>query len=108
LGELTEAVGDEDVIEATTLGTQNIRRVMSSLLEALPEKDTPYDELGAVHGVVIGQWVRELNHVAALVGGFHSQQKHWGQDGVLFTPVPKEKQKAAVAFLNRTVFTTPA
>jgi hypothetical protein len=106
-GELTEAVGDEDAIEATSLGTKNIRRVVSSLLEALPEKNAPYDELGAVYSSVIGQWVRELNHVGALVGGFHSQQKHWGQEGVLFTSVPKEKQKAAVTFLNRSVFATP-
>jgi hypothetical protein len=107
-GELTEAVGDEDAIEATTLGTKNIKRVVSSLMEALPEKNAPYDELGAVYSVVIGQWVRELNHVGALVGGFHSQQKHWGQEGVLFTPVPKEKQKAAIALLNRSLFATPS
>jgi hypothetical protein len=64
--------------------------------------------LGAVYRVVVGQWVRELNHVAAVVGGYNSQQKHGGQDGLLFTPVAREKQKAAVEFLNRNLFTTPS
>src|SRR5687768_10949768 len=107
-GELTEAVGDEDAIQATALGTKNIKRVIAQLLDAASEKGEPYDELGAIYGVVIGQWVRELNHVAALVGGFHPQQKHWGQDGLLFTPVPKERQKAAVQFLNSNLFATPS
>ena len=31
----------------------------------------------------------EMNHVAAIVGGFNSQQKHIGQEGVRFTPVPR-------------------
>ena len=43
----------------------------------------------------LGQWATELNHVTGIVGGFNSQQKYAGQDGVLFTIVPKERQAAA-------------
>jgi hypothetical protein len=57
---------------------------------------------------MIGQWRLEMGHVAAIVGGVSSQQKHVGQDGVLFTPIPKERQMAAVKFLNENVFATPA
>jgi hypothetical protein len=106
-GELTEAVGDADAIQASTLGTRNIKRVLDMLLTAVPRKGEDYDDLGTVYSSVIGQWVRELNHVAALVGGFHSQQKHAGQEGVLFTPVPGERQKAALKFLNANIFATP-
>jgi len=45
--------------------------------------------------------------VAALVGGFYSQQKHAGQVGVIFNPVPKQKQAEAVRFLNENAFRTP-
>lgn len=106
-GELTEAVGDADAVQATALGTKNIKRVMGMLLTAVPKPGESYDELGVVHSSVVGQWSRELGHVAALVGGFSSQQKAADQPGVLFTPVPRERQKAAVKFLNANLFTTP-
>jgi hypothetical protein len=38
---------------------------------------------------MLGQWATELNHVTGIVGGFNSQQKHAGQDGVRFVIVPK-------------------
>ncbi len=49
-----------------------------------------------------------MNHVAAVVGGFESQQRHWGQEGVRFTPIPAARQAQAVAFLNGHAFETPA
>jgi hypothetical protein len=49
-----------------------------------------------------------MGHVTQLVGGFWSQQKHVGQEGVLFTPVPKERQAEAVKFLNENAFATPS
>jgi hypothetical protein len=57
---------------------------------------------------MLGQWATELNHVAGIVGGFNSQQKHGGQDGVRFTPVPKLQQAGAVRFLNDNAFATPS
>ena len=41
---------------------------------------------------MLGQWTLELNHVAAIVGGFNTQEKYVGQEGVLFSPVPKARQ----------------
>ena len=41
-----------------------------------------------------------------LVGGLESQQKNIGQEGVIFTPVAKARQAAAVAFLNDNAFAT--
>ena len=61
-----------------------------------------------IYGRLLGQWATELNHVTAIVGGLDSQQKHAGQPGVRFTPVPKARQAAAVKFLNDNAFTTPA
>ncbi len=106
-GENTEAVGDADAIRATELGQRNLVRVMDLLLDAVPQKGKPYDDLEEVYGRVLGQWTREMNHLVPLIGGFYSQQKHAGQDGVLFTPVERERQKAAVKFLNENAFRTP-
>lgn len=107
-GELTEAVGDEDVVSSTRFGLKNLERVSGMLLTATTKPGEPYDELNEVYGRLLGQWAIELTHVTSLVGGFNSQQKRSGQDGVRFVPVPREKQSAAVAFLNANAFHVPA
>jgi hypothetical protein len=106
-GELTEAVGDADAVWSTALGMKNLARVADMLLPATTREGEPYDDLEELYGRMLGQWVTELNHVAAIVGGYDSQQKHGGQEGVRFVPVPKERQAAAVTFLNDHAFQTP-
>jgi hypothetical protein len=107
-GENTEAVGDADAIVATGLGIKNLRRVADMLLPATSRPGEPYDDLEELYGRMLGQWATELNHVTAIVGGFNSQQKHAGQNGVRFVIVPREHQQAAVRFLNENAFATPA
>jgi uncharacterized protein DUF4953/uncharacterized protein DUF5117/uncharacterized protein DUF5118 len=107
-GENTEAVGDGDAIASTTLGLKNLKRVSDMLLPATTHQGEPYDDLEELYGRMLGQWATEMNHVTAIVGGFNSQQKHGGQDGVRFVIVPKEKQSAAVRFINENAFATPA
>ena len=106
-GENTEAVGDADAVTATSLGLKNLKRVMDLLLPATTHRGEDWDELALVYGRVLGQWARELGHVAQLVGGFDSQQRNAGQDGVRFTPVSKARQAGAVKFLNENAFATP-
>ncbi len=106
-GENTEAVGDGDAVASTTLGLKNLRRVADMLLPATSHLGEPYDDLEEVYARMLGQWALELNHVTGIVGGFNSQQKHGGQDGVRFVIVPKERQAAAVRFLNENAFATP-
>ncbi|MDQ2950509.1 MAG: zinc-dependent metalloprotease [Acidobacteriota bacterium] len=107
-GENTEAVGDADAIYSTGLGLKNLNRVMGYLLAATTTRQgDPYDDLASVYGRVLGQWTLELNHVSAMVGGFDSQQKNIGQEGVRFTLVPRDKQAKAVQFLNANAFQTP-
>src|SRR6185295_4563234 len=107
-GENTEAVGDADAIVATGLGIKNLKRVADMLLPATSHMGEPYDDLEELYARMLGQWTLELNHVTGIVGGFNSQQKHNGQDGVRFVIVPKEKQAAAVRFLNENAFATPS
>ena len=108
-GELTEAVGDEDAIASSTLGMKNLERVAGMLLTATSTRPgEPYDELQELYARLLGQWALEMNHVAAIVGGFTSQQKHVGQNGLLFQPIARAKQASAVKFLNDRAFKTPA
>ena len=106
-GELTEAVGDADAVEATTLGLKNLERVADMLLTATTETGKPYDDLQEVYGRLVGQWATEMNHVAAVVGGVDSQQKHAGQDGVRFVTIDGTRQRDAMTFLTTHAFQTP-
>jgi hypothetical protein len=108
-GELTESVGDEDAVASTTLGMKNLERVVAMLIPATTAKPgEDYGDLDEMYGRVLGQWATELSHVAAIVGGFNSQEKHVGQDGVRFVPITRDRQVRAVQFLNATAFRTPA
>ncbi len=107
-GELTEAVGDADAVKSTALGLKNLERVANMLVDATSQPGEPYNDLEELYGRMLGQWATEMAHVSAIVGGFRSQQKHAGQDGVRFTPISKEQQMAAVKFLNDNAFATPA
>ncbi len=107
-GELTEAVGDADAVKSSGLGLLNLKRVAKMLVSATTtEKGMPYDELTEMYPRMLGQWTLEMNHVAAIVGGFDSQQKHIGQDGVRFSLIPKARQVEAVKFLSENAFATP-
>lgn len=107
-GELTEAVGDADAIQATALGLKNLERVSKLLLPATTtQKGSNFNDLSELYGRMLGQWTLEMNHVAAIVGGYNSQQKHVGQQGVRFEIVPRQRQIDAVRFLNQNAFASP-
>jgi len=106
--ELKEAVGDADAIASTGLGLKNLKRIEKMLVPGATAKaGAPMDELVTLHNALIGQWTAELGHVIAIVGGSTSQAKAAGQSGVVFTPIPAERQKAAVKFLLENAFATP-
>jgi hypothetical protein len=107
-GELTEAVGDADAVRSTTWGLKNLERTAAMLLGATTKPGEPYDELEELYGRLLGQWVREMSHVAAVVGGLDTRQKVFGQDGLRFVPIPRARQQEAARFLNTNAFATPA
>jgi hypothetical protein len=108
-GNNTEAVGDADAVAATTLGMKNLARVSEMLLTATSTRTgEPYDELTEVYGRMVAQWVLEMNHVTQVIGGQDSQQKHIGQSGPRFVPVPRSRQIEALQYLLVNAFRTPA
>ena len=107
-GDLTEAVGDADAVKSTTLGLKNLQRVAKLIGPATTTQNgDPYDDMAEIYGRMLGQWNLEMNHVAAIVGSYNSQQKHIGQPGPRFVLMPKARQAEAVKFLNDNAFTSP-
>jgi hypothetical protein len=107
-GEETEAVGDADAVKSTAMGVKNLQRVAKMLMPATAWKEgETYEDLSELYGQMLGQWQREMSHVAQIVGGFNSQEKVVGQEGRVFSLVPKIRQEEAVKFLVENAFTTP-
>ncbi|MDA1191956.1 MAG: zinc-dependent metalloprotease, partial [Candidatus Poribacteria bacterium] len=103
----TEDLG-ADPVAATRYGLMNIERVAAMLIPATttnPGDD--YDELRNLYNDLIGQRNRELGHVIGLVGGVVQTNYHVGQEGIVYAPVSREKQKEAMTFLAENAFTTP-
>ncbi len=107
-GEESVAVGAADDVKSTALGLKNLQRVAKMLMSATAYKDgDTYEQLSELYGRMITQWGNEMNHVAGIPGGFNSQEKVVGQEGRIYSPIPKEQQQAAVKFLLDNAFTTP-
>ncbi len=107
-GELTEAVGDADAVKSSALGQKNLQRIAKILPSAATtQTGDNYDDLNELYGRMIGQWTLEMNHVAQIVGGYNSQQKHIGQSGARFNLIPKARQAEAVKFLVDNAFASP-
>jgi hypothetical protein len=87
---------------------KNLERVAAMLVPATTTRPgEPFSDLEEVYARMLGQWAVEMNHVAAIVGGYNSQQKHIGQTGVRFNLIPSAKQEAAVKFLVDNAFKAP-
>ncbi|MCU0649891.1 MAG: zinc-dependent metalloprotease, partial [Gemmatimonadaceae bacterium] len=107
-GETNEAVGDADAVRATELGIRNLKRVLKLVEPATTWRaGEDFSDLRELYGEVIGQWGLEIGHVARIIGGTEKQEKSTSQQGAVFTPVTKERQKTAMAFLQANAFETP-
>jgi Met-zincin/Domain of unknown function (DUF5117)/Domain of unknown function (DUF5118) len=107
-GEETEAVGDADAVKSTAMGMKNLQRVSKMLMPATAWKEgETYEDLSELYGRMLSQWQTEMNHVAQVIGGFNSQEKVVGQEGRIFTLVPKIRQEEAAKFLVENAFSTP-
>ncbi len=102
----TEDLGD-DAMKASTYGIANLQRIVPNLVEWSAEEGKNYDQLEELYGQVVGQYRRYMGHVVTNVGGVYEHLKTADQPGEVYTIVPKEKQKRAVAFLHEQLFRTP-
>jgi len=103
--QLTEAVGNGDAVNSSTLALKNLDRVMDMMLSVAEKPGEDYALLRELYSNAISQWGRYNGHVAAMIGGAESQERRG--TGVRFEPLSRERQKAAMAWLRANAFTTP-
>ncbi|MFN8140322.1 MAG: zinc-dependent metalloprotease [Fimbriimonadales bacterium] len=102
----TEDMGD-DGVEATRLGIENIKRIMSFLVRATTKFGKDYTDLATSYSAVWGQFNTEIGHVITIVGGAVMTDYHAGRGDAVFEPVSREKQSRAVKLLMASVIETP-
>jgi hypothetical protein len=105
----SEDLGD-DAMKASTYGINNLKVILPNLGVWTAESDKPfkdYSDLNEMYVQVIGQYNRYMGHVRTNIGGVYEIYKSAGQGEAVYSHTEKEKQKRAVAFLNRELFATP-
>ena len=99
----TEDLGDNSV-RASEYGLKNLQRVMKNLPEWTHEENDQYRDLTEIYRAVVDQFTRYQNHVLSNIGGIE-QHNMPGEEPRAFTP--RERQKEALEYLGRNVFTAP-
>ena len=97
----------DNAVRASEYGVANLKRILPRLTEWGVDRGEDYDDLGELYSNVLGQWLRYMGHVASEVGGVYENYKVSEQDGPVYTPVPADRQRAAMAFLQREALQTP-
>ena len=102
-----EQVGD-DAMKGAMYGIKNLQRIVPNLMEWTKEPNEDYTNLSEMYNQVTVQFNIYMGHVAKYVGGIMETPKMVEEQGPVYEVVPKAKQKEAVEFLNKQLFTTPS
>ncbi len=101
-----EDLGDNSM-KASDYGIKNLQRILPSLRAWTQEEGDKYDNLEEMYRQVVGQFSRYMGHVLKNVGGVCETWRSIEQPGDVYEPVPKARQREAIAFLNAQLFQTP-
>jgi hypothetical protein len=101
-----EDLGDDAMI-ASAYGIKNLKRIVPNLIKWTQQPNEDYSKAGEMYQEVVNQYQRYMGHVLMNIGGILTTPKTVEQSGDVYDFVPKEKQKRAMAFLQKELFTTP-
>jgi hypothetical protein len=102
-----EDLGD-DAVAASNYGIMNLKRAIALIPEWNAEEADMYTNVSRMYEALVGQYNRYLGHVAANIGGRFVTNRSIEQEGAKYEPVPKDRQKKALDFLNENLFKKPA
>ena len=102
----TEDLSD-DSVKASEYGILNLKRVITQIPEWNKEEADMYTNVSRMYQGVLSQFGRYMGHVARNIGGRYITEKSVEQAGAKYEPVPRDRQKAALNFLNQQLFKKP-
>ena len=102
-----EDLGD-DAVAASNYGLMNLKRIIGQLPEWNAEEADQFDNVSRMYKALLGQYNRYVGHVAANIGGrFVTNHSIEQPNAVKYAPVPKDRQKRALNWLNDNLFKKP-
>ncbi|HEY0177466.1 MAG TPA: zinc-dependent metalloprotease, partial [Pedobacter sp.] len=102
----SEDLGDNSM-KASTYGIKNLKRVIAGLEDWTREDGDTYYNFSEMYKQVVDQYQRFTLHVCRNIAGVYFTNKASVEPGNLFKPVEKARQKEAVDYLIKQVYTTP-
>lgn len=93
---------------AGELGIRNLKRVAANLPQWTMTPDEGYSNLMTMHNEVIKQFIVYNWAVARWIGGVYENITPSCQQTAVYMPVERVKQREAMQFLDKQLFTTPA
>lgn len=101
-----EDLGD-DQMKANDLGIKNLQRVTKGLPTWTATKNEGYDNLEKMYNEVKSQYIRYIGHVAKWLGGIYENPRTIEQGSDVYAYAPADKQRQAMVWLDKQLFTTP-
>ena len=99
----SEDLGDNSM-KASDYGVKNLKRVMENIMEWTKQSDGQYDDLTDIYNSVRAQFVKYTWHVQKNIGRRYTNNL---PDHNLFSYYPKDRQKEAIDWFGRNLFTAP-
>ncbi len=103
----SEDLGD-NAMKASTYGIANLKRILPNVEKWTYQKGEGYSDLQDIYMEVLTQFYRYMGHVTTNIGGMNENFKTYDQSGPVYDFVNKDRQRDAVLFFNKQLFTTPS
>ena len=98
----------DDAVTASNYGIMKLKRIIGQLPEWNAEEADQFDNVSRMYLALLGQYNRYVGHVAANIGGrFVTNHSIEQPNAVKYAPVPKDRQKRALDWLNDNLFRKP-
>lgn len=97
----------DNPVAAAELGIKNLKYVMNNLVKWTTTDGNTYYNTSDLYYTLVSQYSFFLRHAFTQIGGVQESIKSIEQAGDVYTPVSKEAQREAIAFLNKEAFNTP-
>lgn len=97
----------DDVVKAGDYGIKNLKRLMPNLMKWATVANEDFEKPFDMYKTLFNQFNLYLGHATNIVGSIERTDKVGAQPGAVYEGTSYERQKNAVQFLARNVFTTP-
>lgn len=102
----SEDLGDNQMV-ANELGIRNLKRVLKGLPQWTATPNEGYANLQTMYNEILVQYSRYVGHVAKWIGGIYENPRTVEQGADVYSYVEASKQREAMEWLNKNLFTTP-